>query len=146
MSNLQTYLNALYFISYVQTIAIAKSTPLYTYDRLWEEFFDLLSFHQFSKDAVDTDDLNSILTIGVLLLLKKHKPLFRGLELSHPSLHEVVRRRAPCRWEKYQIDVTSRRDSKVKRLDAVLDMGHNPAAMEALVERTKREFHGKPVR
>ncbi|CAM9603901.1 unnamed protein product, partial [Ectocarpus fasciculatus] len=61
---------------------------------------------------------------------------FSTLQLESPDMLCALSVTAPCRWERFQVPV----------VEVVLDLGHNPAAITALVRRAQQEFAGKRVR
>lgn len=58
------------------------------------------------------------------------------------KLAEALNSRPPCRWEKHTVVV------KDVPVEFVFDMGHNPAAIAALVRRTRAEYghSSRPLR
>lgn len=69
---------------------------------------------------------------------------FSSLELRSEHLLRALSITAPCRWEKVRVTVPVE-DGKTD-VDVILDLGHNPAAINALMRRAKKEFFGKRVR
>jgi hypothetical protein len=73
----------------------------------------------------------------MLGILQKHYPMMLPcILLSTPMLREPLFSRPPCRWEKHTILFTQHNFP----LEVILDMGHNPPAIEALVQRIQREY------
>ena len=70
--------------------------------------------------------------------------VFSSLRLESPEMMRALSVNAPCRWERFQIPVAAPGGSKA--VEVVLDLGHNPAAITALVKRAKQEFAGERVR
>jgi hypothetical protein len=109
---------------------------------------------------VDTDRLNAELSLLALCMLKEYSPSFSTLDLSSALLREGITRRPPCRWETFSHVVQSTRRRRRREgeqeegeekkeevtVTAVLDMGHNPAAIRALCRRIKRDLGNKHVR
>lgn len=60
----------------------------------------------------------------------------------------ALQTRPPCRWEKVsylstkaiQTETDSPTNLKQRKIEFVLDMGHNPAAIRALCERVTRDY------
>ena len=99
---------------------------------------------------MDTDDLNADLALAALCLLKEHSPAFSELDLQAAGMEEGLCRRPPCRWEQHNRLVSTVDQASGQQRDvsvcAVLDMGHNPAAISALSKRIRRDFHDSKVR
>lgn len=80
----------------------------------------LASFRQRLRDALHDDDPVKVVALNAALCS-----------------------RPPCRWEKHTVvSLTSAASSPLTTLtiEYVFDMGHNPAAIEALVRRTRAEY------
>jgi folylpolyglutamate synthase/dihydropteroate synthase len=88
----------------------------------------------------DTDELNAQLSLIALCLLQKHHQSFRHLPVHDVHAMNAVWARPSCRWEKHRYQLDSH------QVEVVLDVGHNPAAIQALVNRMQREYSGKNVR
>lgn len=89
---------------------------------------------------------------------------FSTLQLESPDMLCALSVTAPCRWERFQVPVPSPIPPSnravatesgstgdvvsggPKVVEVVLDLGHNPAAITALVRRAQQEFAGKRVR
>jgi folylpolyglutamate synthase/dihydropteroate synthase len=92
---------------------------------------------------------------------------FSSLDLQDSRLRTALRATAPCRWERLRVPVTIALPKELgsdsaasaaeprplpaaatatREIEVVLDIGHNPAAIAALMRRAKLEFAGKRVR
>lgn len=104
-----------------------------------------------STTLIDTDDINSCLTFAALYLLKERN-IFGKLDLLDPLFVDALHRRPPCRWELHKYSISTQAsgengcEDELRNVDVVLDVGHNPAAIEALVRRIKRDFDGRVLR
>lgn len=59
-------------------------------------------------------------------------------EIQLSTIIDAIQERPPCRWEKHQYVV---QDGDLSgEVEVVLDMGHNPAAVAALLRRIDREY------
>ncbi len=104
-----------------------------------------------SASIVDTDDLNSDISLLALCLLKEKCPAaFDKLRVAGPAVQEGLSLRPPCRWEQHVYSVAVPNGAgvggSVVSVQVVLDMGHNPAAVGALSRRIRRDLVGKNVR
>lgn len=103
------------------------------------------------EEGGETDKLNTALALLGLCLLATRPPSdtfsFQPFvtKLNHmlltsrddalkAKLAEALNSRPPCRWEKHTVVV------KGVPVEFVFDMGHNPAAIAALVRRTRAEY------
>lgn len=129
----------------------------YSFDEAVIEFGDVLASHGYSEGFEDTDGLNATLSMLVLCLLHRHVPeleralhgiLFPSSEVPCNYLKDILRILPPCRWQKFRCSLSpwAKTDS-VGEVEVVLDMGHNPAAIQALVKRANREYrkHGYDI-
>lgn len=101
------------------------------------DFQPFLLIHGLNEVWEDTDDLNSMLSLFALCLASRYCPAFIPTllpQLSDARLTTALRARPSCRWEKHVIG-----EGKGK-IEFVLDMGHNPAALQQLVRRTQRDY------
>lgn len=115
-----------------------------------EEFKDIIAFHGYSSCFEDTDDLNATLSVLALCLLHRYNPffehalrdiLFPGPDVPQNFLKNVLGVRPPCRWQKFRCSLSSWTKANTKEeVEVVLDMGHNPAAIHALVKRANLEY------
>jgi len=105
-------------------------------------------------ELIDTDALNADISRKALILLRAQGNVFASLEPDSESIHLILRQsRPPCRWEVHHVTVSlpSREDispvkpPKAASVQVVLDVGHNPAAVGALMKRIKRDFVGRNV-
>ena len=95
---------------------------------------------------VDTDRLNTNLSLAALCLLKeKVGGVFAGIDVRSEALQRALHTRPPCRWEIHRTNIVMPEGKSVS-VEAVLDVGHNPAAMGALTRRINSEYSGRPVR
>jgi folylpolyglutamate synthase/dihydropteroate synthase len=89
-------------------------------------------------------------------MLKEYSPSFPTLDVTSAAVREGLIRRPPCRWETFShvVQLTTRENEESKEeekteevlVTAVLDMGHNPAAIDALCRRIQRDLGNKHVR
>lgn len=86
-------------------------------------------------EITDYDEENSRISKAALLLLKESYPELLG-ELTSETIDNAVQIRPPCRFERVQND----------ELTVILDVAHNPPAMEYLVEKLKATFPNKEYR
>ena len=99
-----------------------------------------------SDDPEPTDDYDlenaRIATAAVHLLRQSHPQLFAGAKTSTTHLEETLRQgtaqRPPCRFE-----VVQREDDGVM---VILDVAHNPPAMDYLVRKLQRTFPDQQYR
>lgn len=90
-----------------------------------------LNFRQWKT----TDELNSVLSLTTLFLLKKHnRELFQNLDLLANDSVVGVLAVPPFRWEKHRYSFNE------GNVDVILDVGHNPAAIEAIGKRLQMEY------
>eukprot|EP01033_Poteriospumella_lacustris_P004141 gene4141-2950_t len=111
------------------------------------------------EEEGETDKLNTALALLGLCLLATRPPSDTFsvqpfvTKLNHmlltsrddalkAKLAEALNSRPPCRWEKHTVVV------KDVPVEFVFDMGHNPAAIAALVRRTRAEYghSSRPLR
>lgn len=120
-------------------------------------------------DAVDTDLLNGRISYLALNVLREHDKRFTNLDLSGylddqptTALKQAgkgLHYRPPCRWESHFVEVDSETSvSKIlpengqgsletkNRVEVIFDVGHNPAAVNALSKRIKIFYSSRPVR
>lgn len=111
----------------------------------WDKFIDLYSPLNFFEGLnvnkwTTTDELNSIISFLVLGLLKKHNHgLFENLDLTSEYSKNAIKSSPPFRWEKHKycsVDFNG-------EVEVVLDVGHNPAAIEAIGQRLQLEYPGR---
>jgi len=96
-------------------------------------------------DIVDTDALNADISHAALLLLHAQGGMFASLETSSDVLQQTLRQaRPPCRWEVHHTTVETNKKT-IASVQVVLDVGHNPAAVGALMKRIKRDLGGRNV-
>jgi folylpolyglutamate synthase/dihydropteroate synthase len=95
---------------------------------------------------VDTDRLNTNLSLAALCLLKQEVGgVFAGIDVRSEAVQRALHSRPPCRWEVHRTNIVTS-EGKPVSVEAVLDVGHNPAAMGALTRRINAEYNGRPVR
>lgn len=102
-----------------------------------KDFQLFLLIHGLNEVWEDTDDLNSMLSLFALCLASRHCPAFIPSllpRLSDSILTTAIRARPVCRWEKHCVG------EEKEKIEFVLDMGHNPAALQQLVRRTQRDY------
>lgn len=138
-------------------MALERDTPLRQFSR--EDIFD--------KDSIDTDFLNSQLTLTGLSLLKDYMvslstelsptrnfPLhvlqkYLLIDLFSEELRNIIfSSRPPCRWQ--EIEHSRRishggRDVLVK-IVIILDIAHNQPAIEALMNKVHSKLKNKKIR
>ncbi|CAM9294041.1 unnamed protein product [Chrysoparadoxa australica] len=103
----------------------------------------------------DYDTENSLLAESGLRLLAKTE----GLEIGYQNILEGMKTRPPCRFETLQVSHTCRgsyglhhtRDDTggkemTAEIDVVLDMAHNPMAMELLLDKLARFYPDRSYR
>eukprot|EP01034_Spumella_vulgaris_P021644 gene21644-27684_t len=148
----------------VQETALQSGAHLFSFRDAWRHYADK---HWIPNDArstltddphlvVDTDLLNSELSLLALCMLREYSPSFSTLDVGSEAVREGLARRPPCRWEIFSHVVrlspppasSSAADnlSGEVAVTAVLDMGHNPAAISALCRRIQRDYADKHVR
>lgn len=112
-----------------------------------------------AEDGGETDKLNTALALLGLCLLASRPPSdafgFQpfATKLNHllltsrddntkETLTKALNSRPPCRWEKHTVVMRG------VPVEFVFDMGHNPAAIAALVRRTRAEYgsSSRPLR
>lgn len=97
-----------------------------------------------SKEFHDTDQLNSCLSLLTILLYDKHAQPLPELLDNIQLVQNALQVRPPCRWEKH---IHSVKDSDREGIvEVILDMGHNPAAITALLDRLNREYPSRHIR
>ena len=95
---------------------------------------------------VDTDALNADISRAALLLLRAQRGVFSTLDPNNEPIRTILQQvRPPCRWECHETTVDLPAAAGTKMVQVVLDVGHNPAAVGALMNRIKREFSGRNV-
>lgn len=123
-------------------------------------------------DVAYTDMLNTRLALAGLRLLKaaalgtlSNRPSgltsislndadlyarFASLQVMSHDLLSALRILPPCRWQLVSVPVNVQMpagtDARTVSVEVVMDIGHNPAAISALMRRAKQEFAGKRVR
>jgi len=93
----------------------------------------------------NTDDLNAHISLAALCLLKEQGGVFASLEPLHEACQAGIASRPPCRWEKHYVTVSKESGGEQEastqvQVEVILDVGHNPAAVGALMQRIKKEF------
>ncbi len=123
------------------------------------EFSSPMTYSDASNNIIDTDKLNSAISIAALILLKTAYPEYDKIIIDDNIVTRIVRKRPPCRWELHQVlvntngqlrtndgeDIASESSSSTFPVDVIFDVGHNPAAISALVRRIKMEFSHRIV-
>jgi folylpolyglutamate synthase/dihydropteroate synthase len=119
----------------------------------------------------DTDDLNAHIAFGALCILSEKSKLiqnndpndknenaefysvFSAIDVKSDSVQIALQSRPPCRWEELTVSTTIDSKNGVEGIDrrkvdveVVLDVGHNPAAMEALSLRIHEIYPHRGVR
>lgn len=119
----------------------------------------------------DTDDLNAHIAFAALCILSEKSKLiqktdpnnknekiefysaFSAIDVMSDSVQKALQRRPPCRWEELTVRTTidskhgfEGGDSRKVDVEVVLDVGHNPAAMEALSQRIHEIYPHRGVR
>jgi len=132
----------------------SPATPLTQIQLLVDSISSIL-YGEPTTSLIDTDNLNACLAFAALYLLKD-RGIFRKLDFTNQPFLDALHRRPPCRWElhKCSCSISAKKDTKtsnegeyeLRQVDVVLDVGHNPAAIEALVRRIKRDFDGRTLR
>lgn len=102
---------------------------------------------QKTADLIDTDGLNAEISLAALHLLRAQQgSACASLDLGNGIVANILKNsRPPCRWERFLLPVM-RRDSLQVQVEVVLDVGHNQAAVAALMKRIKRDFSSRKVR
>lgn len=105
-------------------------------------------------ELIDTDALNADISRKALVLLRAQGNVFASLEPDSENIQLILRQsRPPCRWEVHHVTVPLPRSvesiepkaASTTTVKVVLDVGHNPAAVGALMKRIKRDFVGRNV-
>jgi dihydrofolate synthase/folylpolyglutamate synthase len=124
------------------------------------EFSSSMTYAEASNNIVDTDKLNSALSISALILLKKCYPEYDKIIIDDSVITGIVRKRPPCRWESHHVlvktdgqvslransgDTVACSSDDTFPVEVIFDVGHNPAAIAALVRRIKTEFSHRIV-
>lgn len=125
----------------VQRVAAAVAAPFRSFDNALREFGAALTSAGINQEYTDTDELNILLSfLGFCILQSSStKSSLKAVPLSSPALVDALKKRPPCRWEKLSYV------SNNVPIEVVMDVGHNPAAIEALVRRMQREYAGRHV-
>lgn len=122
-------------LSVLQQVAEEVHCPLHSFASLCTEAAPVLQAAGLGDSAAtDTDDLNARISFLALYLLHTHHPRFHALPLTASALRTALRERPPCRWQVETFHGASR------AVEVVLDVGHNPAAVRALVARLRRAY------
>jgi len=129
----------------MQNMAEQRGAILKTLAQACQEFSLTPWFRQGGEDGdafgiVDTDALNADLSHAALHILRAQGGVFSKLNPSSAEIQDtLVRSRPPCRWEEHTVAVTVG-GGVVRKVNVILDVGHNPAAVGALMKRVKRDF------
>lgn len=98
-------------------------------------------------DLIDTDALNADLSLAALYLLRAQGSVFADLNLEDGVVAKTLQTaRPPCRWERHSVAVQRTGPGSEANVEVVLDVGHNQAAVTALMRRIKRDFADRNVR
>jgi folylpolyglutamate synthase/dihydropteroate synthase len=80
--------------------------------------------------GIEPDVINANLCIAGFHLLKKQGGLFASVNLFSNEVLAGIQSRPPCRWEQHEM----------KGVQVVLDVGHNPAAVDSLMKKVQRDL------
>ena len=125
------------------------------------EFSSSMTYADASNNIIDTDKLNSAISISALILLKTYYPEYDRIIIDDNIVTRIVRKRPPCRWELHQVlvnvngqvmlsptdadDTIGTSSDNPFPVDVIFDVGHNPAAISALARRIKTELSHRIV-
>ena len=93
------------------------------------------------KDFVDYDLENSRIATAALRLLQRSHPHLVGSSIPKDVIRDGVSIRPPCRFE-----LVEKCDEQGRRLQVILDVAHNPPAMDHLVRKLKRTYPKRKFR
>ena len=137
-------------------VLIGRSVPIEIVQEVAEEkeaaevcaCEDLLGVDMFESSASKVEDYdleNSRMAKAALILLQFHlaqKSVEKGEQphiITPEEMHEGVKIRPPCRFEEMDIPVPLNSE-KTKVVRVVLDVAHNPQAMEYLIDKLSTEY------
>lgn len=124
-------------LAVLRDIAAQRGANLHTLSDM-----PFLSTATLSEDhvLVDTDGLNADLARAALHLLKTRGGLFSSLDIAGSTICDIMHTaRPPCRWEEHDVSIVTPSGAQ-RSVRVILDVGHNPAAVGALMSRIKRDF------
>jgi dihydrofolate synthase/folylpolyglutamate synthase len=130
----------------IQNMAEQRGAILKTLSQASREFSLTLQSRKWTGEEseegeegiVDTDALNADLSNAALHILRAQGGVFSKLDPSSTAVQDtLVKSRPPCRWEQHSVTVD---DVGNRKVNIVLDVGHNPAAVGALMKRIRRDF------
>ena len=99
-----------------------------------------------STDIQDYDVENSRMSKAALIMLQFHlaqKSLEKGEQphiITPEEMEEGVKIRPPCRFEEMDVSVSNSEDGKSKPIRVILDVAHNPQAMEYLISKLAKTY------
>ena len=140
-------------------MAASRETQLFRVDEVLADN-NLLGWLSDCPD--DTDTRNSRISLAALCVLRSCGGVFAALNVQSSSVLDPLQLRPPCRWEKRSVTLyVPRRAGNIwsslgnsacdehrleVQVECVMDVGHNPAAIAALVRRIQREYLSTPYR
>jgi len=89
-----------------------------------------------NDDPADYDKENQEIAKAALVLLEQSHPQFFGKDLTSDEIEQFTSIRPPCRFETLEKEGTT----------VILDVAHNPSAMEYLVYKLKTTYPDRPFR
>ncbi|CAB9524420.1 Probable bifunctional folylpolyglutamate synthase/dihydropteroate synthase [Seminavis robusta] len=92
-----------------------------------------------SKDAMDYNATNTRIVQAALLLLQQHSALDLPSDIPPELLQKAISVRPPCRFETVQ-------NTQGHKTMVILDVAHNPPAMQALVYKLQTANPDKKIR